>query len=663
MTQREAFLQEQIEESHSKELQEMTVLTRNAVANAAAAEQKRLMDELEEAKAALQKYKQDHISSEVELEKLRSVQDQKMSEKIKKDEEERQLAEAVAAALTTARVAQLQAEHQAIIDQTKLDAAKEIERLKHEKLVAEKDAAVLLQARLDAEREARRKVEEDTAAAMARLNAERVAEREALEKTEKLRVERLAAEETEKEAQKKAEKLRAERLAADEAARLKDEKEALEKEVQKLRAERLAAEEAARLEAEKDALEKAEKLRLEAENEALEKAEKLRAERVAAEEAARLEAEKEALEKVERARAERLAAEEAARLEAEKEALEKAERGRAERLAAEEAARLEAEKEALEKAEKLRAERLAAEEAARLEAEKEALEKLEKVRAERLAAEEAACLEAEKEALEKAERLRAEVVAVEKEATEKAEKEALETADKVCAAEESARLEAEREALERLEKARGERLAAEEAARREAEFERKRVESKIKSSTRLKAEEDDAANKKDELFLADEVKRLQSELVTACDTLHTVKKKFTDIQNEALTLKDEKRSVIQVYRDEADKKRDLTEILHVLSDNNEEMSRRSSLSSHVQSWTEDDLDFTLSNGFDKTRRSSVKDDCKYVSVDSIKGKLFKKTTSSPRNTIGSPQHVVTGEELKALAEAKRVQVSKMSING
>jgi hypothetical protein len=291
MTQREAFLQEQIEESHSKELQEMTVLTRNAVANAAAAEQKRLMDELEEAKAALQKYKQDHISSEVELEKLRSVQDQKMSEKIKKDEEERQLAEAVAAALTTARVAQLQAEHQAIIDQTKLDAAKEIERLKHEKLVAEKDAAVLLQARLDAEREARRKVEEDTAAAMARLNAERVAEREALEKTEKLRVERLAAEETEKEAQKKAEKLRAERLAADEAARLKDEKEALEKEVQKLRAERLAAEEAARLEAEKDALEKAEKLRLEAENEALEKAEKLRAERVAAEEAARLEAE------------------------------------------------------------------------------------------------------------------------------------------------------------------------------------------------------------------------------------------------------------------------------------------------------------------------------------------------------------------------------------
>jgi hypothetical protein len=300
----------------------------------------------------------------------------------------------------------------------------------------------------------------------------------------------------------------------------------------------------------------------------------------------------------------------------------------AERLVAEEAARVEAERLVAEEAARVEAERLVAEEAARVEAERLAAEEAARVEAERLAAEEVMRVEAERVAAEEAARVEAERLA----------------------AEEVARVEAEREALEKVEQLRSARLAAEEAARVEAEKEASR------EVARQKVEKEVTDSHRDKEYLADEAKRLQNELVAACDALVKVRAKLYETQNEAIHLKDEKRSVIQLYRDNADKKKDLQEIVHALSDKNVEMSRRNSLSSQARSWSEEDLDFSLSNVFDKGRRSSVKADCKNVSVDNIKDKLFKRPPSSPRLLNSTPQKSMKEEELKALMEAKRVQV-------
>ena len=189
------------------------------------------------------------------------------------------------------------------------------------------------------------KAEDITLAEQAQLAAQ--AEQEAA----RLEAERIATEKAEQE-RLEAERREAERIAAEKA-----EQERLEAE--RLEAERIAAEkaeqerlEAARLEAERIAAEKAEQERLEAERREAERiaAEKAEQERLEAE---RLEAERIAAEKAEQ---ERLEAE---RLEAERIAAEKAEQ---ERLEAE---RLEAERIAAEKAEQ---ERLEAEAAAAAEA-------------------------------------------------------------------------------------------------------------------------------------------------------------------------------------------------------------------------------------------------------------------------------------------------------
>jgi hypothetical protein len=146
----------------------------------------------------------------------------------------------------------------------------------------------------------------------------------------------------------------------------------------------------------------------------------------------------------------------------------------------------------------------------------------------------------------------------------------------------------------------------------EKERKRQEAEEKIRNTER---------NVADQQALDDEAERLHAELVVACDGLSLVKTQLTEIQDEALRLKEEKRSVISIYRKEAEKKREVA-----------------------------DLDFSESNGFDVARRSTVKDDCKNVSVNSIKDKLFSKKSGS--DVISSPKE----GELKALAEAKRVQV-------
>ena len=218
---------------------------------------------------------------------------------------------------------------------------------------------------------------EDTTLAEQAQQAQLAAQAE--QEAARLEAERIAAEKAEQE-RLEAERREAERIAAEKA-----EQERLEAE--RREAERIAAEkaeqerlEAERREAERIAAEKAEQERLEAE--------RREAERIAAEKA-----EQERLE-AERREAERIAAEKA-----EQERLE-AERREAERLEAERIAAEKAEQERLE-AERLEAERIAAEKAEqeRLEAEAAAAEAAEAAEAEK-ANEEAQAQESAKEAMQ-----------------------------------------------------------------------------------------------------------------------------------------------------------------------------------------------------------------------------------------------------------------------
>nr|ABD16178.1 110 kDa actin binding protein interacting with anti-filamin antibody [Amoeba proteus] len=215
---------------------------------------------------------------------------------------------------------------------------------------------------------------------------------------------------------------------------------------------------AAKLEEEKSAVERAIAERAAAEKAAREAAERAAAEKAAREASERAAAEKAAREAAERAAAEKAAREAAERAAAEKAAAEKAatEKAAAEKAAAEKAAREAAERAAAEKAAREAAERAAREEEERIEAERERI-RLEEEHLARLQAEEDAALRAAEEAA---------IAAAQAEAAEAAEAAAmlaLAEAEAARAEEIQAQLAAQlKEAEEAAERAQAELRAVEE---------------------------------------------------------------------------------------------------------------------------------------------------------------------------------------------------------